>query len=126
MPVNSWSTVAPIGPYASAINRLPAIWRDIFLKRLSSNASAELTGRDDAVDNMEDRTGVLVLAWRKVGLVVTVWVPKGTAIDWGDTGTTAAVAADGDQSHTYAGAGTYQVVTTNALSNATGKAAVTV
>jgi len=74
----------------------------------------------------EEADKQLPLAVKKSGLVVTMWVPKGTSVDWGDTGTTAAVAADGDVSHTYAAAGTYQVVTANLLSNGVGKAAVTV
>jgi hypothetical protein len=126
MAVNSWSTVAPIGPYASEINGLPLVWRDIFLKKLSKNASPMLASRDDATGNLDDSVGVLPLAVKKAGLVVTFFAPKGTSVDWGDTGTTAATAADGDVSHTYAGAGTYQVVTANLLSNAVGKAAVTV
>jgi len=127
MAVNSWSCVAPIGPYQSEINQIPTqAWRDFFLKRLSRNASPMLASRDDSVGNLDDAVGVLPLAVKKSGLVVTMWVPKGTSVDWGDTGTTAAVAADGDVSHTYAAAGTYQVVTANLLSNGVGKAAVTV
>jgi len=127
MAVNSWSLVAPIGPYKSQIDRIPTqAWRDFFLKRLSRNASPMLASRDDSTGNLDDAVGVLPIAWKKAGLVVTFFAPKGTAVDWGDTGTTTATAADGDVSHTYAGAGTYQVVTTNALSNAQGKAAITV
>lgn len=127
MAVNSWSQVAPIGPYQSEINQIPTqAWRDFFLKRLSRNASPMLASRDDSTGNLEDRVGVLPIAWKKAGLVVTFFAPKGTSVDWGDTGTTAAVAADGDVSHTYGAGGTYQVVTANLLSNAVGKAAITV
>ena len=127
MAVNSWSSVAPIGPYKSDIDQIPVqTRRDWFLQRLSRNALPALRSNTRPVKNLEDHTGVLVIVVKKVGLAVTFWAPKGTAVDWGDTGTTAATAADGDVTHTYAGAGTYLIKTTNALSNGQGQASVTV
>jgi hypothetical protein len=126
MPVNSWSQVAPIGPYQSDILQLPVSRRDKGMKLLSRLASPRLAPHDVAIKGVANSPGVLVAAAKKSGLTITFFVPKGTDVDWGDTGTTPATAADGDVSHTYAGTGTYTVVLNNATTLAIGKYDVTV
>jgi hypothetical protein len=126
MPVNPWSSVAPIGPYKSAIEKLPVGRRDRGMKLLSRLASPHLRPRVDSVKGVANSPGMLVAAARKSGLTVTFYVPKGTDVAWGDAGTTTATAVDGDVSHTYAGAGTYEIVLNNVTTLAQGRYTVTV
>lgn len=126
MPVNPWSSIAPIGPYKPVSDRWPVGRRVAGMKLMSRLASPKLRHRKDAIKGVSNTPGALVGAISKAGLVVTLFVPKGTDIDWGDTGTTTATAADGDVSHTYAGAGTYEIVLNNVTTLATGRATVTV
>src|SRR4029450_6967994 len=61
MAVNSWSQVAPIGPYNAAIDQIPVqTRRDWFLQRLSRNSLPFFRSNTRAVKNLENRTGVLV------------------------------------------------------------------
>ena len=119
--------LAPDPPHRSSVQNWPLDRRSPNQQLVSALASPELRARTSSIRQVATQLGLIPISWRKTGVAnqVQAWVPAGTTIDWGDTGSDTP-GTDSWVSHTYAGPGVYLVNATNVAMKALGETRIQV